>query len=136
MRKILVTSALPYANGSIHLGTWLNIFKQIYGLEAKMSRNTCYYICADDAHGTPIMLKAKELDVKPEELIKKTYQEHVKDFEDFGIEFDNYHTTHSEENREYSEFIYNSLKDNGDIKSQEIEQFYDESAKMFLPTAI
>ena len=134
MRKILVTSALPYANGSIHLGHLVEYLQtDIWVRNQKMSGNTCYYICADDAHGTPIMLKAKEIDVKPEELIQKTYQEHVKDFEDFGIEFDNYHTTHSEENREYSEFIYNSLKDNGDIKSQEIEQFYDESAKMFLP---
>lgn len=134
MRKILVTSALPYANGSIHLGHLVEYLQtDIWVRNQKMSGNTCYYICADDAHGTPIMLKAKELDVKPEELIQKTYQEHIKDFEDFGIEFDNYYTTHSEENREYSEFIYNSLKDNGDIKSQEIEQFYDESAKMFLP---
>ena len=134
MRKILVTSALPYANGSIHLGHLVEYLQtDIWVRNQKMSGNTCYYICADDAHGTPIMLKAKELDIKPEELIQKTYQEHVKDFEDFGIEFDNYYTTHSEENREYSEFIYNSLKDNGDIKSQEIEQFYDESAKMFLP---
>ena len=134
MRKILVTSALPYANGSIHLGHLVEYLQtDIWVRNQKMSGNTCYYICADDAHGTPIMLKAKELDVKPEELIQKTYQEHVKDFEDFGIEFDNYYTTHSEENREYSEFIYNSLKENGDIKSQEIEQFYDESAKMFLP---
>ena len=134
MRKILVTSALPYANGSIHLGHLVEYLQtDIWVRNQKMSGNTCYYICADDAHGTPIMLKAKELDIRPEELIQKTYQEHVKDFEDFGIEFDNYYTTHSEENREYSEFIYNSLKDNGDIKSQEIEQFYDESAKMFLP---
>ena len=134
MRKILVTSALPYANGSIHLGHLVEYLQtDIWVRNQKMSGNTCYYICADDAHGTPIMLKAKELDVKPEELIQKTYQEHVKDFEDFGIEFDNYYTTHSEENREYSEFIYNSLKENGDIKSQEIEQFYDESARMFLP---
>ena len=134
MRKILVTSALPYANGSIHLGHLIEYLQtDIWVRNQKMSGNACYYICADDAHGTPIMLKAKELDVEPEELIQKTYQEHVKDFEDFGIEFDNYYTTHSEENREYSEFIYNSLKDNGDIKSQEIEQFYDESAKMFLP---
>ena len=134
MRKILVTSALPYANGSIHLGHLVEYLQtDIWVRNQKMSGNTCYYICADDAHGTPIMLKAKELDVRPEELIQKTYQEHVKDFEDFGIKFDNYYTTHSEENREYSEFIYNSLKENGDIKSQEIEQFYDESAKMFLP---
>ena len=134
MRKILVTSALPYANGSIHLGHLVEYLQtDIWVRNQKMSGNTCYYICADDAHGTPIMLKAKELDIRPEELIQKTYQEHVKDFEDFGIKFDNYYTTHSEENREYSEFIYNSLKDNGDIKSQEIEQFYDESAKMFLP---
>ena len=108
MRKILVTSALPYANGSIHLGHLVEYLQtDIWVRNQKMSGNTCYYICADDAHGTPIMLKAKELDVKPEELIQKTYREHIKDFEDFGIEFDNYYTTHSEENREYSEFIYN-----------------------------
>ena len=93
----------------------------------------CVYICADDSHGTPIMLKAKELGITPEELIEKTYDEHVKDFKDFQIEFDNFHTTHSDENKEISQKIYQSLRDKGNIVSKEIEQFYDNEAKMFLP---
>ena len=98
-----------------------------------MSGNDCVYICADDAHGTPIMLKAQELEISPEELIEKTYKEHVKDFSDFQIEFDNYYTTHSDENKKYSEFIYEELKRKGDIISKNIKQFYDEEAEMFLP---
>ena len=98
-----------------------------------MSGNDCVYICADDAHGTPIMLKARELEISPEELIEKTYKEHVKDFSDFQIEFDNYYTTHSDENKKYSEFIYEELKRKGDIISKNIKQFYDEEAEMFLP---
>ena len=88
-----------------------------------MSGNDCVYICADDAHGTPIMLKAQELEISPEELIEKTYKEHVKDFSDFQIEFDNYYTTHSDENKKYSEFIYEQLKGKGDIISKNIKQF-------------
>ena len=134
MRKILVTSALPYANGSIHLGHLVEYLQtDIWVRNQKMSNNICYYICADDAHGTPIMLKAKELGIEANELIDKTYQDHVRDFKDFGIEFDNYYTTHSSENKYYSEFIYESLKRNNDIASKKIEQFYDEKAKMFLP---
>jgi methionyl-tRNA synthetase len=98
-----------------------------------MSGNECVYICADDSHGTPIMLKAKELGITPEELIEKTYDEHVKDFKDFQIEFDNFHTTHSDENKEISQKIYQSLRDKGNVVSKEIEQFYDNEAKMFLP---
>ena len=98
-----------------------------------MSGNECVYICADDSHGTPIMLKAKELGITPEELIEKTYDEHVKDFKDFQIEFDNFYTTHSDENKEISQKIYQSLRDKGNIVSKEIEQFYDKEAKMFLP---
>ena len=134
MRKILVTSALPYANGSIHLGHLVEYLQtDIWARSQKMSENECIYICADDAHGTPIMLKAQELGITPEELIKKTFKEHVKDFEDFNIKFDNYYSTHSDENKNFSEFIYKKLQDKGDIKSKTIKQFFDESAKIFLP---
>ena len=134
MRRIVVTSALPYANGSIHLGHLVEYIQtDIWVRSQKMAENECVYICADDSHGTPIMLKAKELGITPEELIKKTYDEHVKDFKDFQIEFDNFYTTHSDENKEISQNIYQSLKKKGDIVSKEIEQFYDNEAKMFLP---
>ena len=134
MRRIVVTSALPYANGSIHLGHLVEYIQtDIWARSQKMSENECVYICADDSHGTPIMLKAKELGITPEELIEKTYDEHVKDFKDFQIEFDNFHTTHSDENKEISQKIYQSLRDKGNIVSKEIEQFYDNEAKMFLP---
>ena len=134
MRRIVVTSALPYANGSIHLGHLVEYIQtDIWARNQKMSGNECVYICADDSHGTPIMLKAKELGITPEELIEKTYDEHVKDFKDFQIEFDNFHTTHSDENKEISQKIYQSLRDKGNIVSKEIEQFYDNEAKMFLP---
>ena len=134
MRRIVVTSALPYANGSIHLGHLVEYIQtDIWARSQKMAENECLYICADDSHGTPIMLKAKELEITPEELIKKIYDEHVKDFKDFQIEFDNFHTTHSDENKKISEEIYKSLKDKGNIISKEIEQFYDNEAKMFLP---
>ena len=134
MRKILVTSALPYANGSIHLGHLVEYLQtDIWVRNQKMSNNQCIYVCADDAHGTPIMLKAQELQIKPEELIKKNYKEHCQDFSDFYIEFDNYHSTHSDENKEYSSYIYEKLKEKGDIVTKTIEQFYDNEAKMFLP---
>ena len=134
MRKILVTSALPYANGSIHLGHLVEYLQtDIWVRSQKMSGNECTYICADDAHGTPIMLKAQELNITPEKLIANTFKEHVKDFSDFLIEFDNYHTTHSEENEYFSAYIYNQLKNNGDIINKTINQFYDDKAKMFLP---
>ena len=134
MRKILVTSALPYANGPIHIGHLVEYLQtDIWVRNQKMSGNQCLYICADDAHGTPIMLKAQELGIGPEELIKKSYEQHKKDFSDFYIEFDNYHSTHSDENQEYSTYIYNQLKDKGDIISKKIEQFYDDKAQMFLP---
>ena len=134
MRRIIATSALPYANGSIHLGHLVEYLQtDIWVRNQKMNGNDCVYICADDAHGTPIMLKARELGIKPEELIEKTYKEHIKDFSDFQIEFDNYYTTHSDENKKFSEFIFKKLKDKGNIISKKIKQFYDEEAKIFLP---
>ena len=134
MKKIIVTSALPYANGSIHLGHLVEYLQtDIWVRNQKMSGNNCIYICADDAHGTPIMLKAQELKITPEKLIEKIYKEHVNDFSDFQIEFDNYYTTHSDENKFFSELIYSKLYQNGDIISKTISQFYDAEANMFLP---
>ena len=134
MRKIIATSALPYANGPIHLGHLVEYLQtDIWVRSQKMAGNECLYICADDAHGTPIMLKAQELKITPEKLIDKIYKQHIKDFSDFHIEFDNYHSTHSDENKKYSEYIFNQLKEKGDIVSKTINQFYDEKAQMFLP---
>ena len=134
MRKIIATSALPYANGPIHLGHLVEYLQtDIWVRSQKMAGNECLYICADDAHGTPIMLKAQELEITPEKLIDKIYKQHIKDFSDFHIEFDNYHSTHSDENKKYSEYIFNQLKEKGDIVSKTINQFYDEKAQMFLP---
>ena len=134
MRKIIATSALPYANGPIHLGHLVEYLQtDIWVRSQKMAGNECLYICADDAHGTPIMLKAQELKITPEKLIDKTYKQHIKDFSDFHIEFDNYHSTHSDENKKFSEYIFNQLKERGDIVSKTINQFYDEKAQMFLP---
>ena len=134
MRKIIATSALPYANGPIHLGHLVEYLQtDIWVRSQKMAGNECLYICADDAHGTPIMLKAQELKITPEKLIDKIYKQHIKDFSDFHIEFDNYHSTHSDENKKFSEYIFNQLKERGDIISKTINQFYDEKAQMFLP---
>ena len=99
-RKILVTSALPYANGSIHVGHVLeSVITDIWVRYQKINGNECLYFCADDTHGTPVMLKAKELEVEPEELIKKTREEHIKSYSRFNINFDNFYTTHSDENK-------------------------------------
>jgi methionyl-tRNA synthetase len=133
-RKILATSALPYANGPIHLGHLVEYIQTDMWTRFQKQRGVeCYYICADDTHGTPIMLKADNLGIKPEELIAKTYQEHTRDFADFGIVFDNYHSTHSDENREFSSMIYKRLRDKGHISSRSITQAYDPVKEMFLP---
>jgi len=132
-RKILVTCALPYANGSIHLGHLLeHIQTDIWVRFQRMRGNETYFVCADDAHGTPIMLKAQELGITPEEMIKGVREERIKEFSDFHISFDNYHTTHSDENKEYSERIYNSLYAKGHIKTRTISQLYDPEKGMFL----
>ncbi|GGI88836.1 methionine--tRNA ligase [Shewanella gelidii] len=133
-RKILVTSALPYANGPIHLGHMLEYIQtDIWSRYQKLRGHECYYICADDAHGTPIMLKAQQLGVKPEEMIAQVQTEHQQDFADFHIEFDNYHSTHSEENRELASDIYLKLRDGGYIKTKTISQLFDPEKSMFLP---
>jgi methionyl-tRNA synthetase len=133
-RKILVTSALPYANGSIHMGHMVEYIQtDIWVRFQKMRGHQCIYVCADDAHGTPIMLRAQNEGITPEELIAQVKQEHQADFSDFGIGFDNYHSTHSDENRELAEMIYGRLKANGHITSRTIEQAYDPEKQMFLP---
>ena len=133
-RRILVTSALPYANGPIHIGHLVEYLQtDIWVRFQRMRGHECIYVCADDAHGTPIMLQARERGIEPQELIDTTLDDHQRDFRDFLIEFDNYHTTHSPENRELAELIYQRLKDGGHIVSRSIEQAYDEEAGMFLP---
>lgn len=133
-RKILITSALPYANGSIHLGHMVEYIQtDIWSRFQKMRGHECVYVCADDAHGTPIMLRAQQEGITPEELIGKTAVEHQADFADFNIGFDQYHSTHSEENRECATTIYNRAFDKGYIKTKTIEQAYDPEKEMFLP---
>ena len=132
-RSILVTSALPYANAPLHLGhiiehtqtdIWVR-FQRLYG-------NECTYVCADDAHGTPIMLKAEELKCTPEKLVEDIYVQHKSTFKDYRISHDNFHTTHSEENKILSERIYNSLNENGLIEKKIINQLFDTEREMFL----
>lgn len=133
-RKILVTCALPYANGSIHLGHLLeHIQTDIWVRFQRMRGHEIYFVCADDAHGTPIMLKAQELGITPEQMIDGVREEHMSDFNDFLISFDNYHSTHSDENRAFATEIYNKLNDNGHIKTRVISQLFDEEKGMFLP---
>ena len=133
-RRILVTSALPYANGEIHLGHLLEYIQtDIWVRFQKMQGNECHYVCADDAHGTPIMLKANEMGITPEELIAGVSERHQADFKDFNIEFSQFHSTHSEENRYFSELIYSRLKESGFIKTRVISQAFDPEKEMFLP---
>ena len=133
-RKILVTSALPYANGSPHMGHLVEYIQtDIWVRFQKLRGHNCIYVCASDSHGTPIMLKARELGITPEELTEGYSKEFVSDFADFGIEFDNYHTTHSPENEEIVGRMYQALRDSGDIYTRTIEQSYDEKEGMFLP---
>ena len=132
-RDILVTNALPYANGDLHLGHILeHIQSDIWVRFQRLQGNNCTYICGEDAHGTSIMLKAEEQGISPEELIKQVRVSHELDFKAFNISHDNYHTTHSEENRYYSEKIFKRLKKNGLIEEKEIEQLYDTEKGLFL----
>jgi len=132
-RKILVTSALPYANGSIHLGHMLeHIQTDVWVRFQKLRGNQCIAVCADDAHGTAIMIKADKNGQTPEELIEGVRQEHMADFNDFMIDYDNYHSTHSEENQVLSSHIYKTLRDNGKIAVRSIVQAYDPEKEMFL----
>ena len=131
---MLVTSALPYANGPIHIGHLVEYLQtDIWVRFQKACGNTCYYFCADDTHGTPIMIRAKSEGITPETLIERVHRDHFKDFSDFAIAFDNYYTTHSEENRILSERIYEGAKAAGSIVKKQIQQAYDEQEKMWLP---
>ena len=133
-RKILVTSALPYANGSIHLGHMVeHIQTDIWVRFQKLRGHDCRYCCADDTHGTPVMLAAQKLGVQPEDMIARVREEHLADFSGFLIGYDNYYSTHSTENKEFSEKIYLALKANGKIESRTIEQLFDPEKQMFLP---
>ena len=133
-RRILVTSALPYANGEIHLGHLLEYIQtDIWVRFQKMQGHECHYVCADDAHGTPIMLKADEMGIEPEALIAEVSKRHQSDFSDFNINFSQFHSTHSEENRYFSELIYSRLKDSGFIEKRVISQAFDPEKEMFLP---
>jgi methionyl-tRNA synthetase len=133
-RKILVTSALPYANGSIHLGHLVEYIQtDIWTRFQKLSGQECLYVCADDTHGTPIMLSARRQNITPEELISKMQDEHTADFRAFHIGFDNYYSTNSPENKELSELFYSRAQAKGLIEEKEISQAYCEKCRMFLP---
>ncbi|HEZ2325641.1 TPA: methionine--tRNA ligase [Neisseria meningitidis] len=133
-RKILVTSALPYANGSIHLGHMVeHIQTDVWVRFQKLRGNECYYCCADDTHGTPVMLAAQKQGIAPEDMIAKVREEHLADFTGFFIGYDNYYSTHSPENKQFSQDIYRALKAGGKIESRVIEQLFDPEKQMFLP---
>ncbi|WP_153708324.1 methionine--tRNA ligase [Eikenella corrodens] len=133
-RKILVTSALPYANGSIHLGHMVeHIQTDVWVRFQKLRGHECHYCCADDTHGTPVMLAAQKQGIAPEDMIAKVREEHLTDFTGFHIGYSNYYSTHSHENKQFSEQIYRALKANGKIESRVIEQLFDPEKQMFLP---
>lgn len=133
-RKILVTSALPYANGNIHLGHMVeHIQTDIWVRFQKTRGHECYYVCADDTHGTPVMLAAQKQGISPEEMITRVREDHLADFSGFGIGYDNYYSTHSPENEALSRSIYLALKANGKIESRTIEQLFDPEKNLFLP---
>ncbi|SDH59787.1 methionine--tRNA ligase [Paraburkholderia phenazinium] len=133
-RQILVTSALPYANGQIHIGHLVEYIQtDIWVRTLRMHGHEVYYVGADDTHGTPIMLRAEKEGITPKQLIDRVWQEHKRDFDSFGISFDNYYSTDSEENRVLSESVYTALKDAGLIEARDIEQAYDPVKEMFLP---
>ena len=134
MRRILLTSALPYANGDIHLGYLLEAVQTDIWARFQRSRgNECRYVCADDAHGTPVMLRAADEGIAPEELITRMREEHLRDLRAFDISLDNYGSTHAPENEQFSAAIFRKLRDAGRIVEREIEQLYDPQKEMFLP---
>jgi len=133
-RNIVVTSALPYANGPIHIGHLVEYLQtDIWVRFQKMCGNRCFYFCADDTHGTPIMIRAGNEGIEPKELIERMHIEHKADFDGFEIEFDNYYSTHSDENRYFSELIFNRLREKGSIITRDVEQAYCEKCRMWLP---
>jgi methionyl-tRNA synthetase len=133
-RKIVVTSALPYANGPIHIGHLVEYLQtDIWVRFQKMCGNQCLYFCADDTHGTPVMISARAAGITAEELIERMYKEHIADFDGFFVKFDNYYTTHSPENKRFSELIFNSLNEAGSIVKRNVQQAYCENCRMSLP---
>ncbi len=133
-RKIVVTSALPYANGPIHIGHLVEYLQtDIWVRFQKLCGNQCLYFCADDTHGTPVMISARKAGISPEELINSVHKEHMRDFESFYIEFDNYYSTHSPENQHFSELIFYRLNEAGSIVKRDVEQAYCDNCKMSLP---
>jgi len=133
-RKIVVTSALPYANYPIHIGHLVEYLQtDIWVRFQKMCGNQCLYFCADDTHGTPVMISARAGQISPEQLIERMHKEHKTDFDGFFVEFDNYYTTHSPENKYFSELIFNSLNEAGSIVKRNVQQAYCENCKMSLP---
>ena len=132
-RKILVTQALPYANAPLHLGHILEAVQtDIWTRFQNLNGNECHFFCADDTHGTPVMLKANEMGITPEKLIEDVYQDHKSTYELYDINFANFYSTHSDENKKYSEFIYKCAKENKLISKSVVEQYFDETEKMFL----
>lgn len=133
-RRIIATSALPYANGSIHLGHLVEYTQTDFWIRfQKMRGHQALYICADDTHGAPIMIRARSEGITPEELIARSHKEHLEDFQDFQIRFDQFHSTHSEENERLSHRIFKEMEANGHIQVKNVEQSYCEHDKMFLP---
>ena len=133
-RRLLVTCALPYANGHLHLGHLVGYIQgDIWVRAQRMAGHTAHFVCADDAHGTPIMLAAEKAGLSPEEFIRPVQASHERDFADFGVDFDHYHSTHSQENRLLAETVYARLRDGGHIARRSIQQLYDPVREMFLP---
>ena len=131
--RVIVTSALPYANGDLHIGHLLeHVQTDIWVRLLRTNNIKCHYVCASDAHGTPIMLRAKELGTEPEKMVEEFRSSHIKDLQSFNISHDNFYTTHSDENKYFSELIYKKAKESGFIESRQIEQLFDESAGLFL----
>ena len=133
LRKILVTQALPYANAPLHLGHILEAVQtDIWTRYQNLNGHECLFFCADDTHGTPVMLKAKEMNISPEELIKDVYEDHKATYELYGINFTNFYSTHSDENKSFSEEIYIKAKENKLISKEIVQQLFDEKEQMFL----
>ena len=134
MRKIVATAALPYANGDIHIGHLVEYLQADFWTRFQRLRgHECLYFCADDTHGTPVMIKARQDGTTPEELIEKSLKEHRRDFADFQVGFDNYFSTHSDINRDFCAFLFSKMEENGHIDARPVEQNYCETDRMFLP---
>ena len=133
-RRLIVTSALPYANGAIHIGHLVEYLQTDFWVRfQKMRGHTCVYVCADDTHGTPVMIRARQEGITPEALIARSHEEHARDFREFEVAFDNYYTTHSPENRAFCEAIHARMAGTGSLTSRLLPQLYCEHDAMFLP---